>query len=343
MNKALASPPRWFFRHPALDVLFIAGLFWPSLLLLQASSGAFQFVHLLLYLAVVTPHRWLTLLLVFLDPDRFEQRPRVYVWMLVGTFLLCFGSVVLGKALGLGLEAFYLLLAVDFLWNTWHFGSQHHGIYRIYGRLGGGGPLPAETLERYALRGFVMYVLFRIPAVTLFADRDFGHWLGWLGRALHDPWPLDLVALLIPVGLMARELVATPRVTSRALYLASVLSIYSAMLLALGCHQRLGWTLDQTPMTALAVGITALHSVEYMGIVSWSTSGKRNPRGSFRAVVEHWPLVLVSMMALVTVLQFAATRLGPEVTLWWICINLAVSLLHYAYDGLIWRAPRPAR
>jgi hypothetical protein len=32
-------------------------------------------------------------------------------------------------------------------------------------------------------------------------------------------------------------------------------------------------------------------------------------------------------------------EIGPQL---WIAINLSVSLLHYAYDGMIWKRPRKA-
>ena len=339
-----ADLPRgaWLFRRPVLDAIFIACLFWPLLLLISPFEGTFGATAAICYVALVTPHRWVTLLLVFLDPDQLERRPRVYPAMFFGCFAMCLGAPVLGRALGVGLEVFYLLLAVDFVWNAWHFGSQHHGIYRIYGRLGGQGPMPAERLERWALRLFVMYVIFRVGASTLFDGKDFAHLLGWMVALVQNTWALDLAALCVPVWLVLRELGSGPIVKSRAIYLMSLLSLYSGLLIAVLCYEALGWAAAMTPLVACAMGITLFHSVEYMGIVTWSTTGKRDPRGAFDWIVRHWPETLVASITTVMILNALTLQINEEGASWWIAINLSVSLLHYAYDGMIWKRPREA-
>ena len=130
---------------------------------------------------IVTPHRWITLILVFLDPDQREQRPRTYTGMFLCCVAVCLGAIALGRAFGIGLEAFYVLLMLDYLWNTWHFASQHHGVYRIYGRMSRRVPMPAERVERYALRAFVVYVLLRVGAAPRCSPTRSSPttWAGW--------------------------------------------------------------------------------------------------------------------------------------------------------------------
>src|SRR3954469_1832453 len=69
----------WLFA-PWLDCLFVANLAWPLLLLLQIGDGfngreGLQFWQIYF---VTTPHRWITLALVFLDRDRLRERKSAF-------------------------------------------------------------------------------------------------------------------------------------------------------------------------------------------------------------------------------------------------------------------------
>jgi hypothetical protein len=342
-QKALVEKKRpWLFKNPLADVLLICALFWPVALVICPFGATFDWMSTIVYMAIVTPHRWVTLLLVFLDPDQYERRPKTYTRMLVGTFALCLGAIVLGRSLGVGLEGFYLLLMCDYLWNTWHFASQYHGIYRIYGRRSGRKPMPSETIERWAFRLFCIYVLLRVGAATLFEDKDFGHYMGWLQGPLHDAWYLDLVALVVPVWLLLREFTCLSIVSSRALYLVSVLTAYTGLLLSVLGMQTFGLDMAAVPLAAFALAVSAFHSVEYLGIVSWSVRGKRAPRGRFVQIVHKWPLVLGLTITVVAMTQAVVISIGEAAVLWWLGVNLSVSFLHYAYDGMIWKRPKPA-
>src|SRR4051812_17793034 len=74
----VAAPPRtpWLVS-PWFDLFFLANLTWPIVLLVAVLGGeslnklvAFGMVYVL-----ITPHRWITLTLVFFDGERFRQRP----------------------------------------------------------------------------------------------------------------------------------------------------------------------------------------------------------------------------------------------------------------------------
>ena len=64
------------------------------------------------------------------DRDRFRQRRGMFLGL-----ALAFTALAFGVRLGTG--ALTCLLAIDYVWNAWHFASQHHGIYRVYDRLAG--------------------------------------------------------------------------------------------------------------------------------------------------------------------------------------------------------------
>ena len=141
---------RGWIVSPAYDLLFLANLGWLILLvpgLTQANTSLdFWAVY---YLSL--PHRWVTLVLVMADPDRRERRGLV-----LGSIPILSALVVIGAYFGTG--AFLCLAMVDYVWNAWHFGSQHAGVLRMYARKVGGG---SAWLERWGVRGFVTYAAVR--------------------------------------------------------------------------------------------------------------------------------------------------------------------------------------
>src|SRR5262245_11809997 len=150
---------------PAFDLLFLCNVGWVLALLpgYLADDGTPHVEFWQVYF-VTTPHRWLTLLLVALDPDRREGRGRLFL-----SLALAAAAVVVGVYFCWG--GFLCLMLVDYLWNGWHFASQHAGVLRVYSRKAGGG---WPRLERHGLRLFVFYSIARTAGWTT----------GWL-----EGWP----------------------------------------------------------------------------------------------------------------------------------------------------------
>ncbi|MEQ1571005.1 MAG: hypothetical protein ABMA64_35575 [Myxococcota bacterium] len=326
----------WLFA-PLPDAVFVANLLWPVIALTLVFSGwkswTQHFVEVLWAYFLVTPHRWVTLPLVFLDPDRFEKRPRTFVGLGIAAFALCAGVAAWDRATGA--ELFVLLLAADYLWNAWHFASQTAGVFRIYGRAArpehGGG-----ELEKLAIRVFVLFVLFRLSANVLPTER-YADLLGFVGRLALRAAPLDFVVLAIPVALLARELLTwRTSAAGRVVYLVSFGSLYGLLLALTRAHQS-GVQGLTTAILSLALSAAIFHSLEYLAIVSWAVSKTRQPRGSFVWVKPRW---LVVMVAFLTAVGWASVVLSAQIAALWMTVNLAVSYLHYAYDGIIWKAPR---
>src|SRR5262245_2208538 len=104
----------------AFDLLFLANLAWPLLLLPGLADDHGTGVDFCQLYFLTTPHRWLTLLLVAFDPDRRDGRPgRFILWAAL------LGVLVVGAYLTTG--EFLCLALVDAAWNGWHFASQHAG------------------------------------------------------------------------------------------------------------------------------------------------------------------------------------------------------------------------
>jgi hypothetical protein len=313
------APQGGWIVAPGFDLLFIVNLTWLIALLpgFVAADGMAHAQFWQVYF-LTTPHRWLTLVLVATDPDRREGRTRLFV-----ALALVAGAIVAGVKWTTG--AFVCLALVDYIWNGWHFASQHAGILRIYARKAGGG---RPRLEHLSLRLFIFYVIARTA----------GWSSGWLESAADGMQALrltDLLVLAAPAVLLIVEARFTGRgQPAKLTYLASVCGLYSALLLALrGRHTVL--------VIALTAASATFHAVEYLAILTsyaWRRTGQGGP-GLFRAMAQRW---LGFLAAYVVVLGLAAVMMERSLRELWFGLNLWAAFLHYAYDGLIWKLRRPA-
>ncbi len=314
-------PLRNWLISPAFDALMVANVAWPLFLLLQLGEGfdgraGLQFWQVYF---VTTPHRWITLALVFLDRERFRQRRFLFVGILVGAIAFC-------ATVRITTGALTCLLTIDYIWNAWHFAAQHQGIYRIYGRLTETVPQRQVIAERWLLRFFLLYVTLRVAIAT---------WSNTMSDSVFAI--LDWVVPAAPLGLLVRDVINWTRVArGRLLYLASVSSLYLSLLWAVH-FRRPGLALALTTASAL------FHAIEYLAVVSWSVR-KRNsnhsPHSDWWAVIAtQWS---ISLGIFVVVLGSGAWLLDQGWAEYWLFLNVIVAFLHYAFDGVIWRH-RPAR
>ncbi|MBA4031267.1 MAG: hypothetical protein C0478_10325 [Planctomyces sp.] len=264
---------------------------------------------------VTTPHRWVTLGLVFLDSRRFHGQRWLFSGLAAGVVLLCLGVQLTTGQLT-------CLLAIDYLWNAWHFSAQHHGIYRVYDRMSAVSSVgTAALLEKWLLRGYLLYVIFRVAGTT-WADPDIDQWFA----------ALDIVAFLLPCGLIARELFKSgTHPSGRTFYLLSVLALYSTLLWVV--HTR------QLSLVLLLTTLSALfHATEYLAIVSWSVDKRSKVPGQQTGILgwlaPRWGYALA---VYVVILGSAGWMIEQGWFELWLLINVIVAFLHYAYDGLIWR------
>lgn len=318
---------RWF------DLFLFANVAWPIVALaaalgIQAVTQTLTFWQVYL---LATPHRWITLSLVFLDRERFDQRRLAYL-----SILLFFLIVVVAA---MRVEAVALLVAIDFLWNAWHFAAQHSGIARIYNRVARPEDQGNGMLEKVLLRTFLVYVILRLVGHPLMGlDRQ--RWLGWLDEVIPYAKVLDFPMLALPAFLLLREMYAyTPAALGRLVYLSSVCLLYGSVLVGLYFDEP--GTHFSAFHAGMLVGISVFHSVEYLAIVSWSVKKRhaRSTRGVFGHLVPRWGLALAAFMV---VMAGAGWLLDAHYRQAWVILTLLVSYLHYAYDGMIWKVRRPA-
>jgi hypothetical protein len=305
---------------PAFDLLFIANLGWLLLLLPGMSTRTETTVDFWQIYFLTLPHRWVTLLLILLDPDRRDGRGLPL--LLIGA-----GLVVLVGGVWLGTGAFTCLAVVDYLWNAWHFAAQHAGVLRIYSRKVGGG---SEFLERYGVRFFVTYA----------ALRSAGWATGWLEAGETSmAWlrAVDLAVLGVPAVLVVSALltVNVARLGKTA-HLFSVCGLYSGLIYCLS-YRLAGW------VVVLATASGLFHAVEYLAVVTHYARRRRTvgSEGPFRAMARNWLLYLgIYVAVLGSAGVWLAREDGPAFELWQ-GLNLWMALVHYAYDGMIWKLRRP--
>jgi hypothetical protein len=330
---SVAAPVKRWLVGPWFDLLFLANIAWPVVVALyflrpltEDTPDLLTFFQIYF---ISTPHRWITLVLVFCDSDRFWKEPIKFGGLGLG--LLGFGGLVvgLGAWIELPVDSLILLMMLDYIWNAWHFAAQHAGISRIYGRITRPDQsLPHAEFEKMAIRTLVLWVFFRL-AVHLAVHSQYGRNLEWM-----TPWLawLDPLAF-VPAGILLYREVAAFRAESlgRLLYIVSVLTIYSAQLIAI----RLG---SAPWMMAFFFAGAIFHAVEYLAVCNWSV--QKRTTGIWRYQITRTGLALLVFMALIGAANYFVNAQSVYA---WTLITLLVSLLHYAYDGIIWRAkPKPA-
>ncbi|MEJ7639265.1 MAG: hypothetical protein WKF75_15140 [Singulisphaera sp.] len=324
--KAPAAPPAtesgpghpggWIVS-PAFDLLLVANLGWPLLLLPGLSGRNETAVDFWQVYFVTLPHRWITLVLVALDPDRRERR---------GVRLVAIAAAMMALVAGvwLGTAAFTCLAVVDYVWNAWHFAAQHAGVLRIYGRKVGGGP---AWMERYGIRFFVTYAVLRTAGWTT----------GWLETSDSSRDVLravDLLALAVPTTLAVAALCGVTRARAgKTVYTLSVCALYGGLLLSLS-NRASAWVVP------LATASGLFHATEYLAVVTHYARRRRNvgaggPSDGSRACGS-----VPGHLRGGAGVDGGLAGGGPAFE-FWLGLNLWAAAVHYAFDGMIWKLRRP--
>jgi hypothetical protein len=311
------GPASIWIVSPWFDLALIANLGWLLLLLpgVFASDGVSHVEFWQVYY-LTTPHRWITLLLVASDPDRRAGR----TWPFVAIAIIAF-AVVFGVHQWTG--AFTCLALADYIWNAWHFGAQHGGVFRMYARKAGD---DWPKLETWGMRTLVVYVALRLASWTT----------GWTEdspAAVQMLQVTDLLILILPASLVLHELMHwSSRHVAKLTYLLSVSLLYAGLLWALNIGNK--------PMILmLTAGSAVFHAVEYLAIVTHYAMRRRQQgsAGLFQAMALRWGGMLAMFMLVWGTWGFVMESGGQSLATLWVGMNLWAAALHYAYDGMIWK------
>lgn len=326
---AKAHAKGWLF-NPVVDGLVVANLLWPLLAIVTAAltgNPLGESLGFLIAYFLILPHRWITLSLVFLDPVKFQQHSRKF--LLVAVVIV--GGVCLTQ---MSMGALALLLAIDLIWNAWHFAAQHAGIARIYDRMAHPNVHSTGMADKIVLRTLIIFAILRMAATALPSVDEGRVWLEWLPTVMAPLAILDWIVIALPVGLIIRELVYFNSATwGRLTYLSSITAMYGLMIL--GVRYQIGGL-----SIGCAAAATFYHSAEYLAVVTWYVKKNKSLHETkpFCYFVPRWAVALVTFMAacFVSAFMFKHRYLYS-----WMFLNVIISYMHYAYDGMIWKRPKP--
>lgn len=302
---------------PVPDLLLICNLWWPIVAVgvWRGGQPAHEELHFLQIYFVTTPHRWLTLALVWGDPRQRRIRGGACMAIAAAAVLVCGGMWFFSGT-------FLCLAIIDYLWNVWHFAAQHHGVYRLYTRGQQPGTRLGTRLERIALRGVIIYVMLRAAGWT------------WQWASLeHHLAAVDLGIAWGMVALWVRSAWAGRSREGSVLYLASVLLLFGALLAAVHCGRR-DWVLPLATASAL------FHACEYLAVCAWSVQRSGPDAGWLTRLAPDAASVLLCFIAACGAAGWWLNARHAEL---WMGANLAAAFIHYAYDGLIWRSAARGR
>lgn len=318
------APAGWLFS-PSVDRLLLANLAWPVVAVLATvawADGPLSFTQLYF---ISSPHRWITLVLVFGDRTKYQAQPKRFAGVGVGLLVVGGALVLLSPMYPRASSSLTLLMMLDYVWNSWHFGAQHAGIARIYGRSSGIAMTERQIeFERMAIRVLVMWMFFRL-AMSLGVDSPYAADLGSLDR-----WAgyLDPVVAAPAVLVLVREWRRPRAGGGRRAYLTSAIGIYLAQLaaVALGADGA---------AQGLFFAAAVYHASEYLAVCHWATRKKVD--GVWRHPAARG---VAGVVVFIVVVGAANALVGTRWIYAWSLVTLLVSLLHYGYDGMIWRSPK---
>jgi hypothetical protein len=321
---------RQWILSPAADLLLVANLAWPLVALIGMLSWTTGPLTFLQFYVISSAHRLITLPLVFLD--------RKWIPAQAGRFATVTGLCTLLAAAGLTLgeryphpadptNALIYLMIADYVWNAWHFASQTAGIFRIYGRkIEATVDVDAAEREKVCIRVMVLWVILRNIA-HLGIDK------GTVPAGLGGMAWLDPIAFVPAIWLFVTEIRRyTPERLGRVAYLGSNIALYVAFDASI--HLAPGAVLG-----GIVVAQALFHAIEYITVCGWVAQKKTG--GAWDTIVPRLVPSILGFCIAVGAAMWAMLNLWSGFvfglfTLW-------VSYLHYSYDGMIWRSPKPAR
>jgi hypothetical protein len=304
---------------------------------------------MLVALGVSYVHRHYTFLLVYGDDQTFGERVRAYTVVPAALFLALALIVRLQADLswvlfGLKVRPWMLVLFVTGAWNMWHTLMQRYGITRIYASKAGGG-LQTRAHARRDLWLMWSAVALTAALTSMFRAPTFGgiangrRVLIALEPIIHGVLGWILLGIIAVTAVVAagswviheRAATLTPRERiPRLNFVAST----AALLLVFVIHGPI--------VGYLCFGVA--HAVEY--IFFFHVFGRRkfakreSQRSGLAAKLLARPLVSGPIIALVLAglfLLLADYRKSEPYLVYY----TATSLLHFLYDGWIWKVRKP--
>jgi hypothetical protein len=92
---------------------------------------------------------------------------------------------------------------------------------------------------------------------------------------------------------------------------------------------------------SLTVAASMFHAVEYLALVSFYAKQRQTcgTNCAFRALARQWGLFLALYLVAVGFGSYVVSQRWTDI---WLAANLWAALVHYAFDGMIWKLRMPA-
>jgi hypothetical protein len=281
-------------------------------------------------LALSFAHQPVTLPLAYGEPGQRAAHRRLFAW----TPIIAFAAIFAGLHLTL-----LGVAVIATLWNAHHTMRQRYGLVRIYGRKVGQQDGTLEQAMLFSWFGFALAGALASPALEKgIGDLPLGSVNGRAVEVLATARPIATVLLVI-VGLVAAAItlrwVARERARdvvnpAKYVYLVGTAALFAAVFI--------------DPVAGLLAYVGA-HAVEYLIVVHGAlgtryggdratTLGRmvRSPVGRSGFLAGFVGLVLVSLSVIDGYL--------PELV--FKSAYLTFGVLHFVYDGVIWKFRAPA-
>ncbi len=352
------APRQAWILSPAQDTLLVVAA---PLLALGAAVAAFDFLGaadatayiVLLHLVFTVAHHLPTFIRVYGDTDLFRRFKWTFV--LAPVFPLGFAAAALLylNAHDYPVENVLFLWVLLALWDPWHFLMQHYGFTRIYDRHNAA---PKKVAARMDLVLSATWFVFIMLAS--------GEWLASILEDLFLTANVPLAAVLpsaaIKVSTYVALAAACAATVAYTVYLAwcrrqgfavsrvklaLFVTMFGVMFIA---YTPNPWILSWAPGWTFAVGfavIGVVHMTQYLAIVwrynrSLAAQQGRARDGAFRALHRRggW-LIGGAYVALCLAYGGALTSQheGNVLMSLLLALGFTSTLLHYYFDGFIWK------
>ncbi len=271
-------------------------------------------------------HQPITLPLVYGD---VRERARHGVVLVAAPVL-----AVLAVYLGLGLSL-ALVGVVAALWNAHHTLRQRYGLVRVYGRKVG---QDDGVHEQALLLWWFGVVLLVSLAGDGLLDRLASLPVGFLNHQI-----VDLLDVVQPVAAVAALPVAVGAVVTSVRWWRIERDRpqnRAKHLYLLGA--AVGFAVAPFDPVAGFLAFMSAHSIEYVVVVASTVRRRAVPQSMLDGIVRRRGgpvLFLAGYIAIVLVVVGALRRVLPLQV--FLAAYLAVGVLHFVYDGMIWRLRRP--
>jgi hypothetical protein len=353
--RAVSAARSPWIRGPAWDLALLSFAWVPFFVLFvfgmhlgHGGDPGIPIVHrpefataVLIDLGLIFAHRHYVVLMVFGDKRTFEKRPRAFI---ASAVLIVSATLFAWLLRGTAPAVWSTVFIVQVLWNIWHTIMQRYGIGRIYaGRVGAG----LEAGEHGARDRRLLWSAVLLVATGLIVTRSdllrgtktTEAILRTVEPVLHSGVSIVVLAVVAIAFLSACVSWASAELDAKIPFRDRVprLAFLGSTLLLLVIMYVYG------PIVGFLVFGTA-HAIEYIAFVHHFAGRSYEGRSDGLAVrILRHPLRSALVLVPFSFCLYAWMRMtGITLLAVFVIYEVSLAMVHFAYDGWVWKARSPA-